>query len=198
LTAFAGTLQNVPVIPGQVLFDSISVTNTGLSLYDANGDGLLTGNGDGTINYITGAFNLLFFNAPGSGQAINSQTIPYQPARPTSVLYFDNQFVFRPIPDQPYAVNIEVNALPSQLINAGDVPNINQWWQYIAYGTAKKILEFRSNWEAVAQIQPKFEEHERLVLRTTIMQQSTQRAATIYKTQFQENNGPGNGWFNGN
>ena len=93
-TSFSGTLSAVPVLPGNVLFDSVSITNTGLSLYDvptvpSNGTGFLfdsnTNLAAGTINYVTGAYSFTFPSAPQAGAAINSQTIPYVPSLPQTI-----------------------------------------------------------------------------------------------------------------
>lgn len=193
-TNFTGTLSQIPILRGQVLFSSITAANAGLALYD-DGAGALTGDGTGTINYITGAFNITFSTAPGSGEAINSQTYPYVAARPYMVLYFDNKFVMRPIPDMPYRVEVEAYIRPTELLAASESPELEQWWQYIAYGASKKIFEDRMDVDSVQLIFPEYEKQERLVLRRTIVQQMNERSATIFTEN--RGNGYGPGWFNG-
>jgi hypothetical protein len=180
------------ILANQVLFSSIDSNNLGLELHD-DGLGNLIGDGSGTINYITGAFSLTYSRAPGAGIPINSQTVPYVPSLPQAVCFFDDYFILRPVPDQPYRVNMEVFIQPTQLLTSSDDPDINQWWQYYAYGAAKKVFEDRMDTDSIQQIMPEFKKQESLVLRKTIVQQTSQRTATIYGEQT-GNNGSYNGW----
>jgi len=177
-TNFAGTLSSAPVLRGDVAFTSRDAANDGLILRDAASDGVLSGDGTGTINYVTGAYTLAFSSPPST--VINSQTVPYQASRPTAMLYFNNSFTFRPVPDQPYVVQIESFVRPTELLAGGDIPELEQWWQYIAYGAAKKVLEDRMDMDTVQMIMPEFNRQEKMVLRRTIVQQTNERTATIY------------------
>jgi len=175
---FSGTLSSVPLTRGKVCFTAKDVTNNGLELSDKDSDGLLSGTGTGTINYLTGAYTLAFSTAPTG--VINSQTVPYVAARPSAMLYFNNTFIFRPIPDQVYHVQLESFVRPLDLLAAGQAPELEQWWQYIAYGAAKKVLEDRMDMDTVQMIMPEFNRQEKMVLRRTIVQQTNERTATIY------------------
>ena len=124
------------------------------------------------VNYVTGSFAATFTFPPGAGENITSQTVPLQVARPNALLYFANTFFLRPVPDMPYKIDIEVDALPTELLQMNDEPNLRQWWQYIAYGAAKKIYEDRTDSDSVQLLMPEFKTQERLVLRTTIVQTS--------------------------
>ena len=57
---------------------------------------------------------------------------------------------------------------------------LKQWWQYLAYGAAKKVFEDSQDPEGKHAIMEEFKEQERLVLRRTIVQRTAQRTATIY------------------
>lgn len=186
-TNFTGTLTNIPALRDYVSFTSIGANNVGLRVYDVPNvpnDGTGTFLGDaavpGTINYTTGAFNITFTSAPSVGQQVYSQTSPYKPTRPMAVLYYDSTFTFRPVPDQPYRVEFEVDIRPDELLQAGSMPALSQWWQYIAYGAAKKIFEDRSDMDSVQAIMPEFKKQEALVNRRLIDQQSKERVATVY------------------
>lgn len=205
-TAFSGSIQNsngAPALQGNVLFDSIGVTGQGLSLVDIanapfDGGGILVIPGTtaslGTINYITGAFSFTFPSAPASGAPINSQAYIYQPAMPMAMLYYNNQFTLRPVPDQPYQINLEVYARPTYLMSESSTPSLEEQWQYIAYGAAKKIFEDRMDMDSVQMIMPEFKTQERLCLRRTIVQNTNTRTATIYT----DTTSWGNGWgYNG-
>ncbi|MGH3053443.1 MAG: hypothetical protein ACRDL7_00520, partial [Gaiellaceae bacterium] len=132
------------------------------------------------INYATGQFVITFPVAPLLGQAINSQTVPTIPSRPFAMLYHNNTITLRPVPDQPYAINFEVDARPTQLFQTNSVPQLEELWQYLAYLTAKKIFEDRMDMDSVQAILPELDTQERLSLRRTLVQLANQRSATIY------------------
>lgn len=192
---------------GGVTFNSIDVNNNALvmidypingqigNLYPYNGTPTSTTVQDANnyINYLTGQYVVTFTAAPGAGVNINSLTYPYQPARPLAMLYYDDQFTLRPVPDQSYPVNFEVYTRPTQLFASTSIPQLQQWWQYIAYGAAKKVLEDRLDMETVALIMPEFKKQETLVLRTTIVQNTNERVATLYTEQTSVYGGPW-GW----
>jgi hypothetical protein len=124
-------------------------------------------------------------------------TLPYQPARPQAVLFFDNDFVVRPVPDQPYPIQIEVFVQPTEIIGGTTNPDLNQFWQYIAYGASKKIFEDRNDLESVSMIMPEFKQQERLVLRKTLVLMANERVSTIYTQQVSAQYGPGWGYGGG-
>ena len=184
----------MPVLRNQVLFDSITTANGGLSVYD-DGLGNLIGdtNPIGSIDYVNRNYSFDFTLAPQAGVPINAQTVPYQPSLPKSCLFFDGSFTFRPVPDQPYRVNMEVFVQPAALLNSADNPKLKEWWQYIAYGAAKKIFEDRTDTDSVQLLMPEFKMQERLILRRTLVQQTKERTATIY-TEQTDLGASSNGW----
>lgn len=190
---FAGTLSYTPIVQNSVLFSSLSTTGTPIQLVDdpivtINGADRVSGNlikpNDplvlGNINYLTGAYVLFFGGVPASGQPVYAQYQPYAPARPLYICFFNNEFILRPIPDKSYIVNMEVDVIPTVLLEAGDVPELNQYWQYIAYGAAKKVFEDRMDMESVQMITPEFKEQEMLVQRKTVNLLTNTRVPTIY------------------
>ncbi len=190
-----------PVEQGNIVFSSIDVNYNGLTLIDAplpgiaeNG-GITTplGGNNGTINYITGAYNINFNTPPAANAKINVQVVPYQPARPAAILFYDGIFTLRPIPDQPYQINLEVYQRPSAMLSLNSSPLLAEWWQYIAYGAAKKVFEDRMDMDSVQLIMPEFNKQQRLILRRTIVQNTNNRTSTIYTEQ---NTSGGNGWGN--
>lgn len=214
--------QGTILLQNQVLFSAIATNNSGLAMIDwpLNGVGpdnvlnppAIPGYGNlyvpggaptsynsidpmNNINYLTGQFTVTFPSAPQSGTAINSQTVTVQPTLPQAMLYYDGQFTMRPCPDQAYRVNMEVYQRPTELLAAGQNPNLNEWWQYIAYGTAKKIFEDRMDLESVQLILPEFKKQEMLCQRRTIVQYTSQRVQTIYTEATSGNGGYNAGWF---
>lgn len=178
-TAFSFTLSAAPVLRNQVTFSAIDVSNNGLRLSD-DGTGLLTGDGTGTINYVTGAVTLNFSIAPASGSDINAETVPYNPSRPVTVLFFQNQFILRPVPDQVYKVEIMAYENPLELISSGQSPELKAWWELIAIGASMKIFTDRREIEQYQQYKPLYDEQLMYAVRRTIQQQTSQRSSTIY------------------
>lgn len=205
-----GNTQGTILLRENVLFSSIDNNNNGLAMIDfpisATFGNLYVPGGAPTstsvqdpnnyINYLTGQFVVTFVNPPQAGIAINSQTLPLQPSIPRSMLFYDGAFVLRPVPDQPYRVNMEVFQRPTELLSAADSPKLAEWWQYIAYGAAIKVFQDRMDLESVNLIMPEFKHQESLILRRTIDQQTSQRTQTIYTDNYGNSSAYGPGLFN--
>lgn len=176
---FTYTLSNVPVMSDAVLINTVDGAGNPLNVND-DGSGNLTGDGVGTINYVTGAINVTFTAAPGTAEQITAQTVPYAAQRPAAILFFNDQFILRPIPDQSYTVQLVVYKRPTILLNAADNPQVHEWWQLIAMGASLRIFEDRGDINSINQFRPIFDEYMRLCLRRTIVQQTNERTATIY------------------
>ncbi len=150
---------------------------------------------NGTVNYITGQFTATFPNATAVGSDTNnfnpiwSEAIYYVPGLPTTVLYYQNQFTLRPVPDKSYVIQVEANITPTELLQKSDAPQLRQWWQYIAFQAAKKIFERRMDFDSVNTLLPSLKEQEELVRTATNEQYAEQRSTTIYS-----NNGVTNWW----
>jgi hypothetical protein len=139
----------------------------------------------GNINYITGALTVTFPSAVPAGNEINVQYVPYVASRPQSVVFFQDQMNLYPIPDQAYTVSFEAYKYPTELISAGQSPQLNEWWQMLAYGAADKIFSDNGDFENQAKYRPLLEEQMALCLRRSIVQQTSERTATIYTEQTQ-------------
>jgi len=212
-TAFAGFISGISVasptgnqtviLRNKVLFNSIDAFGNGLSLVDypvsatTGALGLLGApqvlpSPYGSIDYTTGAFSVNFSAAPASGKAINSQVVIVKPSRPNALLFFNDIFTVRPVPDQVYKIQMEVYARPTELLAADQEPHLQEWWQYIAFSAAKKVFEDRMDYESLNTMMPSLKEQEKLITRRTIVQQTSQRTPTIYTGQLNQS---GSGWF---
>jgi hypothetical protein len=80
---------------------------------------------------------------------------------------------------------------PTELLLSSSSPDLEQWWQYIAYGASKKVFEDRSDEVSVKEIMPEFKRQEMLALRRTIVNQTKNRSATIYAENSTGQYGPG-------
>ncbi len=146
----------------------------------------------GTINYITGALNINgtgFIGGIPAGNPINVQYTPYVASRPQSVMFYQDQIYLYPIPDQAYTVSFEAYKYPTALANSTSDAQLREWWQTLAMGAALKIFEDNADFESIAKYRPVLDEYLRKILRRSIVQQTSERAATIYEEQ---NNTPGN------
>lgn len=142
----------------------------------------------GTINYITGAIDITQFpaNIP-SGNPINVQYIPYVASRPQSAVFYQDQIILYPIPDQAYTVSFEAYRYPTAFLSnvPSSSPQVNEWWETLAVGAALKIFEDNGDMEGYARVRPLYDEYLRMIQRRTITQQTSERTATIYTEQSQ-------------
>ena len=139
-----GQITYATILQNKVLFSSIDLTNQGLAMVDvplinpATAELLTQGNlyvsglepADNptvldpinNVNYVTGQFIVTFPFAPQVGVPINSQSVPTPVGIPQAMLFYDNMFTLRPVPDQPYEINFEVYRRPFAL-DQTDNPN---------------------------------------------------------------------------
>lgn len=201
---FNGTLAAIPVMQNNVIFTCLDTSGNSMVLRDypvSNSTGALGLENTpqtlpspyGQINYLTGAFTLNFPTNTQVSAIIRAETIPYQPGKPVSMLYYDNKFTLRPIPDTTYSVTVEADTRPVELLASGQSPELEQWWQYIAYGAAKKIFEDRMDLDSVQLIMPEYMKQQNLVNRTSLTQYANERTETIYTSGKTYNYG---GWGN--
>lgn len=187
------TLTNKPVLKRDFLVsavdtNSVTRTLTDIPVTDLTGN-LVASNTTspvlGSINYVSGEVTVTSFgDTIDSGTTINSQYTPYKTQRPTAMLFYDDEMILRPVPDKAYKVGVEVYRTPSQLLDvAGDEPDIRQWWQYIAFGAAYKILEDRQDTETMQALAARLDEQKQLVLHRTVEQLTPQRTETIFSEQ---------------
>lgn len=142
----------------------------------------------GSINYITGVCVLDpgFTGAIPVNNPINAQYIPYVASRPQSALFYQDQLTLYPIPDQAYTVSLEAYQYPIEFDVNGSTsvnPQLNEWWQVLAYGAADKIFADNADMENMAKFRPLLDEQLRLIQRRSITQQTSERTASIYTEQ---------------
>jgi hypothetical protein len=175
---------------------SISLVDDGQgNLFDVTDTSTIAATRRGTINYITGAITITNFIASiPAGNAINVQYVPYVASRPQEAMFFQDQIILYPVPDQAYTVSFEVYKYPiSFAVAANDTynatlhPQLDEWWQLLAYGASDKIFADNADFESMQKFRPLLDEQMNLVLRRTIVQQTAERSATIYTEQ----QGPG-------
>jgi len=189
---FTGTLTGFPVLQNNVIFTCLDTSGTGMTLVDYPVSNIIGALGKvnntedlstfpyGQINYITGVYTVTFYNNTQTQAPVYSETIYYQPAYPRAMLYFNDTFTIRPVPDKVYAIQIEVEARPTELLDVDQSPELNQWWQYIAMLASRMIFEDRMDAESIALLMPMLKHQENLVVRTSAAQYVNERSVTIY------------------
>jgi len=199
-TVYSGTLTNIPIQRNTVLFSSIDATNNGVAIKDnplagPNHDATLIDVSNnvivGTFNYVTGIYS--FTCTAGLGEDVSLQAVTYQAAKPTSVLYYDGNFKFYPIPDQPYRASVQVLQRPTEFLNTTDAPAYGQWAEFISYGASIKILQQSRDEEGANALMPEFKNQEVLVRRKAIAQQADYKTPTIYDSPMPYVDGTG--WY---
>lgn len=206
---FTATLGTSPVLAGYTNGVGTIVSNVIVASIDINGDSIvLRDNGQGlfldsngaivpfcAINYLTGVIGITFPIGIESGADVNCTYYSYSATRPTSVLFFEDTFTFRPIPDRAYIVNMNVYKKPTELTNPTDEPVFNAMWQLLAFGAAQKIFIDTGKLDQAQAYQPYLEEQMDLVRRRTLNQQDVQRVATLYSAQMTGQFSNNNYWW---
>lgn len=147
----------------------------------------------GTVNYITTNFTINFPVAPAAGTMINVWASQYQTGRPYNLLFWNNEFTIRPVPDNVYLCEVEAYQTPAQFMMTNQNPTLNQWSQYLAYGAACEILRDRQDMEGLANLQEGFQRQESLVLERQSVEEIGQPNITLFNST-QRGNASGIGW----
>lgn len=190
---FAGTLTAFPILQNSLFFTILDINGNAMIVKDypvSNVLGALGIPGQpqtipspyGQINYITGQYTVTFPTATLDlvTNSLFAEYIFYSAGKPLAMLYFNNYFTLRPVPDKAYAVQLQADIRPTELLATNQSPNLEQWWQYIAYLAAKKVLDDKVDMDTIAQIMPELLEQQALVNRTNLVQEANERSVTIY------------------
>lgn len=174
-SAFSGGLQNPPLIIGTLFITADDPTGNQQLVQD-QGDGTLTGDGTGTINYLTGAYTVTFTTAPASSANIYAKYQGYSGNRPQGCLFFNNEFTLRPVPDQAYQIQMQGYIKPTSLTEDSDTPLQEEWGPLIAYGAALEIFEDSGDTENFDRYSAVFKRFENVALGRTVQQLTEQQS----------------------
>lgn len=166
---FSGGLQNPPIIIGTLFIAADDPTGVQQVVQD-QGDGTLTGDGTGTINYLTGAYSVTFNTIPASSAVIYAKYQGYASNRPQGVLFFNNEFTLRPVPDQAYQILMQGYIKPTTLTSDSDTPLQEEWGPLIAYGASLEIFNDTGDNDNYDAYYPIFKRYENVALGRTIQQ----------------------------
>jgi len=101
-------------------------------------------------------------------------TQTYTEQRPTDVLYYNNELIFRAPPDDVYDVKIDAYKINTALFavtgTGSEEIAEDYWWRYIAYGAALDMLADGGEFDKYAQVAPIFEKYKSMVNARTYSQ----------------------------
>lgn len=82
--------------------------------------GVLIGNqgGSGTIDYLTGSVTINYAVAPPAGVNSSCHYHPYVASRPRDCLFWQQQLIIRPIPNDTYQVKVMAYVMPTTVLSA--------------------------------------------------------------------------------
>lgn len=89
--------------------------------------------------------------------------------QPTDILYYNNQFVLRPMPDAVYEIKMAAYVVDDDFEITDNLP-LGYTYRYIAYGAARDYLRDFLDTETLAQIEPAYQEYRELVSGRTAAQ----------------------------
>lgn len=190
----------------QNILISANTTTSSLHVTD-DGAGNLIGDcvAGGSINYLTGVISNLTFTTPvPNGNNITIQYLQSVQGQPFVMLFFQNQFILRPIPDQAYTVEVTAYRRPSQALlgtTSSESPNLNgrpeqlDWWELIAFGVAKKLYQDRLDDAGVMQMQKYFDEKLSDCNTRTYAQLGKRQSKTIFRDETKNQIGQNFNWY---
>lgn len=190
-------IQNI-LISANTATSSLHVTD--------DGAGNLIGDcvAGGTINYFTGVVaNLTFTQAVPAGNNVTIQYLQSVQGQPYVILFYQNQFVVRPVPDQAYTIEITAYRRPSQALlgtTSNTAPDLTgrpeqfDWWELIAFGVAKKLYQDRLDDVGVMQMQKYYDEKLSGCNTRTYAQLGRRQSITIFRDETRSQIGQPYGW----
>ncbi len=103
------------------------------------------------------------------------ETQLYQPTRPTAVLYYNNQLVFRNPPDKQYLVKISAYQVEVEIPQDGTISQ-DYLWRYVAYGAARDIFSDYGEMDQWEKYASAFVRYKAIVYARTYSQNMNQRS----------------------
>lgn len=190
------TNLNYPASRVQNILITVNTATGTLNVTDSpNGNNSIVGTliGDclagGTINYQTGEIaGLTFTSIVPAGNQIQIQYCPVQLTIPIAIMFFQNQFTLRPVPDRGYTIELVAYRQPTQAMAATaanqGTPELKEWWELVAVGAAKKIYEDRLDTDGIQMMDKMLKERYSINMTRTYAQiGSAQRVPTIFADQ---------------
>ena len=188
-TTYPFNIPAYPVIPG-----SVYVTDGTQTAVDDGTGGFVSPAG-GSIDYETGAVNVIFAASVASGTDIFVASQTYMPNRPQGILYFPsttlagstaaelaarNMFVLRPVPDNTYLIKMQGIQIPKPLANTTDVPFRADLGPLIAYGASLEIFADFNQVEQYQETMVQYERYKSVCMQDTYEEYLYQRSVPTF------------------
>jgi hypothetical protein len=197
---YTGYISTTPFLRAeQDIFGNVTIANVTISSFDNSGFNLsltddpqpnnnignlvdTNGMNVGTVNYLTGQYTFTLNGGATipAGDNIYAAVVPIQTSRPTDVLFYNQQIIFRPVPMQVYQVEFQISQQPTQLIEAGAAPELDEWYLFVCAGASRLIYNDFPDAEGRQYADNVFQEQLQIAQRRTLRQLGTQRAQTIF------------------
>lgn len=154
----------------------------------------------GTVEYVTGifAFDLSITGyIPAAGEMFTLFVSQYQPGKPGSMMFWNNELVIRPVPKLIHKITVETYLTPVQFMLSTDSPILNQWAKYLSLGASIDILFDRQDFEGVKTLAVELEKQEDLVLERQGVEEINTATPTMFNSSQQVywNGGFGQGGY---
>lgn len=120
------------------------------------------------------SFNLFWYQDPGDFFRKWPDIPNYTPQRPSDVLYYNNQLLFRGPPDQEYHIKIEAYQEEIEFTDEGSL-NADYMFRYLAYGASLDIFSDYGEMDRWRETFPVFQRYRALVYSRTYCQYQNQR-----------------------
>lgn len=142
---FPFTVPNNPILPGSLYVTDSGTPTAQVGQDDGVGGFILPFTG--TVDYVSGAVSVSFPTAPAANTNITATCQQYISNRPQGILFFDNKFTLRSVPDQVYKVTLEGIRIPIALeldlidpADSTDLPYRTDMGPLIAFGASLEIF----------------------------------------------------------
>lgn len=133
----------------------------------------------GPLVYIDG-FRCWWYQDPGAFFARWPDTQLYQPTRPLSVLYYNNELTFRNPPDRQYRVRISAYRV-NQLTNPDSQSITSDYlYRYFAYGASRNVFADAGELDQWREYEPVFRDYKAKVYARTYQQNMNQRSTPSF------------------
>lgn len=136
----------------------------------------------GQVNYLTGEYSFTLANAAvlPDDCTLYVSVVPYQSSRPTDVLFYNQQLVLRPVPQQVFQMSFEISQQPLDLAGDGDSPELDEWYLLICAMAARLIYISYPDDVGLQAAQAVIDEQVLKAQRRTLRQKGSQRAQTLF------------------
>lgn len=120
-------------------------------------------------------FYIFWYQSPADFFRIWPETQTYTPSRPTYVLYYNNELIFRNPPNKDYDIKIAAYHVELEVDPATGLLRQDYLYRYVTYGAALDLFADYGEMDKYAEIYPAYTRYRALVYARTNQQYQNQR-----------------------